>query len=95
MLNNSKFMDLVGDNVFEAKFTKKDGSERIMIATVNLNLIPSEQHPENPGRYIKEDVVRVFDLQKQGWRSINLATLEALEQVQYAKMSSYLTTAGA
>lgn len=49
-------------------FTKKDGSTRIMRCTRNMHLVPEEFHP-------KESVtdsgtsIRVFDLDKQEWRS--------------------------
>ena len=56
-------------------FTKKDGTERVMRCTTNLSMIPVEKHPKgektiSEGEEKKvETSKRVFDLEKQEWRS--------------------------
>ena len=56
-------------------FLKKDGSERVMRCTTNLSMIPAEKHPKgektiSEGEEKKvETAKRVFDLEKQEWRS--------------------------
>lgn len=54
-------------------FTKKDGSIRVMNCTRNMNLIPAEFHPKTNDESTSEssDNIRVFDVDKQGWRSFN------------------------
>lgn len=49
-------------------FTKKDGTTRIMRCTRNPNLIPVEFHPKTESTDSGSSV-RVFDLDKQEWRS--------------------------
>lgn len=49
-------------------FTKKDGSTRIMRCTRNISLIPKEFHPKE-GVNDSGTSIRVFDLDKQEWRS--------------------------
>lgn len=56
------------------RFTKKDGTERVMIATLNGNLIPEEDHPKNPSRH-PEGVQVVYDLEKSSWRSFRKDSL--------------------
>lgn len=56
-------------------FIKKDRSERIMKCTLNFNRIPKEKKPkdiklENILKMIKLNILRVFDVEKQDWRSI-------------------------
>lgn len=59
------------------KFTKVDGTERTMVCTKSLELIPTEAHPksEKPvkldenGNPIQTDLVTVYDLEVNGWRS--------------------------
>lgn len=61
-------------------FTKKDGSERRMICTRNLGLIPSDFYPKNKALYvIATDVVQVFDLEKRDWRAFNISTVKNIE----------------
>lgn len=49
-------------------FTKKDGSTRIMRCTRNMKLVPEEFHPKE-GVTDSGTSIRVFDLDKQEWRS--------------------------
>lgn len=56
-------------------FTKKDGNLRLMRCTLDFNKIPSEFRPkeyniEQELKLIKQNILRVFDIEKQGWRSI-------------------------
>lgn len=62
----------------EVTFTKKDGSERILKGTCNLNLISPQYHPKTsessaestPTRKVSDAVINAFDIEKQEWRSI-------------------------
>ena len=60
-------------------FTKKDGSERRMICTRNLGLIPSDFYPKNTATVITTDAVQVFDLEKTAWRAFNISTVKHIE----------------
>ena len=64
---------LLNEGVVEVKFVKKDGTNRNMLCTTKLTLVPeraikSEENskkvkPKNP------DVAVIWDLQKDAWRS--------------------------
>jgi hypothetical protein len=56
-------------------FTKKDGTERIMNCTLNEKFIPKEKAPKNTGKKESEDVIAVFDLDKNDWRSFRIENL--------------------
>lgn len=75
-------------------FTKKDGSTRVMDCTRSRNLIPEDKIPKgeslvqiNPVEAVlgKQDlpqdimVQRVFDTDKQAWRSFSLASIQKVE----------------
>ena len=59
------------------KFTKVDGTERVMVCTKSLELIPTEAHPTNVrpvkldenGVPIETQLITVYDLEIKGWRS--------------------------
>lgn len=54
-------------------FTKKDGSERVMNCTLLPELLPKVEIVEGKEyRKKSEDVVSVYDLEAQGWRSFTL-----------------------
>lgn len=56
----------------------------MMICTLDPNLIPDEHAPKGGGVIVDEEeptYVRVFDIEKQGWRSIifdNITNFEAV-----------------
>ncbi len=72
-------------NIIEVVFTKKDGSTRIMKATLNPNILPpsykeeiqeeKDYHKENP------DNVAVWDVDAKGWRSFNISTVLSTQLV--------------
>lgn len=57
------------EGVVKVLFLKKDGTERTMNCTLNENLIPSEKNPKGTGKKQNENVVAVFDTDKNDWRS--------------------------
>ena len=60
-------------------FTKKDGTERAMQCTLAENRIPTEKRPKDSeaGKAVGS-AVRVFDTEKQEWRSFRW---DAIKQV--------------
>lgn len=62
-------------------FTKKDGTEREMLCTL-IN-IPSDKAPkesEDKPEYSKE-AIRVFDIEKQEWRSFRLDSINSIKAI--------------
>jgi len=61
-------------------FTKKeDGSQRLLKATLDFNVIPEENHPKGDSkRKINEEVISVWDLEKKAWRSFRIDTLNKI-----------------
>ena len=69
-------------NPVTVTFTKKDGSERVMKCTLQPDLLPKIE--------IKEDIkprkestasMRVFDLEKQEWRSFTIRNVKHIKTV--------------
>ena len=68
------------------KFKKKDGSDRVMRCTLDFKEIPKTNHPKNPvsvddilERLQKHELIRVFDIEKQDWRSVPFNRAEWIE----------------
>ena len=62
-------LTLLREQEITVKFVKKDGSEREMLCTLNEGKIPAEKAPKGVERTTSDDVVPVFDIENQGWRS--------------------------
>ncbi len=68
--------DFLKNSVGVVRFTKTDGTERTMRCTLNWDIIeqhatPYERKTNRPATY-NEDVLRVFDLDNNAWRSFRL-----------------------
>ena len=64
--------ELLNEGIIEVKFTKKDGTPRVMKCTLKTELIPLEHAPKGTAKArVNTDVISVFDVENQGWRSFN------------------------
>jgi len=59
-------------------FTKRNGEERRMLCTTNPNSIPEAMHPKGTmeAARLSEETKRVFDIEKQEWRSFRWDSLK-------------------
>jgi hypothetical protein len=64
-------------------FTKKDGTERVMKCTLKPDALPVvEAKPLTEGKQPRKEStssIRVFDLEKQEWRSFNTQSVTRVE----------------
>jgi len=76
-MNTNEIKKLVGNKIFSAIFTKKDGTERKMICRLGV-----KKHLKGGKKsYDAEDLnhLTVFDLGKKGYRTINMNTLKQIK----------------
>lgn len=87
-IENDDLIDVVKEELragaVEILFEKANGTDRLMQATLNMDLIPEDQRPtsgdggggaktnQNP------DIVNVFDIQVGQWRSFNITRLKSV-----------------
>jgi len=65
-------IDLLSEDVCSIVFIKKNGDRRYMRCTINLDMMASDAWPKTsktPATYEEDLPIRVFDIDKQGWRS--------------------------
>jgi len=81
------------EGIVEVKFTKKDGTERVMNCTKVTELIPEAKRPkpkevvvndtlevfESTMRIRPAQLITVFDVDKQDWRSFNYTTIKSIK----------------
>ena len=60
-------------------FTKKDGSERLMWCTLSESKIPSEFAPKGSEKAKSDEVLPVFDVESDGWRSFRWDSIKKVE----------------
>lgn len=67
------------------KFTKKDGSIRIMRCTLDFTKVPKEDRPKKVDipkilKLLQDNgIMHVYDLDKKGWRSVPFQRVEYLQ----------------
>lgn len=69
------------DYVVSITFTKKDGTERVMKCTLNSDIVPDEpvsEDTESPKRSQPEGVIRVWDVEADGWRSFRTDSVKEI-----------------
>jgi hypothetical protein len=65
------------NTIFSVKFTKKDGSERTMVARLNVKKgVNGKGMAYNP---IEKGLLPVWDMQKKNFRMINMKTITSLK----------------
>ena len=63
-------------------FTKKDGTERVLKATLNPSVIPEEHAPKGTGTEKKnDDSIAVFDIENNGWRSFRYDSIKQINVI--------------
>lgn len=72
-------IDSLRTNTAEIVFTKKDGTERKMLCTLQEWVIPEEHAPKGTGANKTSDVISVYDVENKGWRSFRFDSLKSIE----------------
>lgn len=82
---NRNYQKSLRENVLEVSFVKKNGETRVMRCTLNAQHLPEQtQEQATRAKQFNPEVVNVFDLDKQDWRSfridsiVNVAVLESV-----------------
>jgi hypothetical protein len=70
---------LLKEDVVSITFIKKDGSERIMKCTLLESKIPSEFAPKGSEKTKSDEVLPVFDVENEGWRSFRWDSIRKIE----------------
>jgi len=77
----SKVRQILSENVCVVTFKKVSGEERVIKGTTIVDYIPSDLLSLNTETKQHNGVVRIFDLESNGWRSFRLENLIELEVV--------------
>jgi hypothetical protein len=73
-------------NVLEVTFTKVNGEERVMRCTLDPRYMPPKMESDNvqeANKYNRDnpDVIAVWDIQNNGWRSFRVDSVSYVQHV--------------
>jgi len=75
-------LEFLHNEIIEVMFTKKDGTERKMLCTLQSDIIDQtyEAYDDTkPPIAINPEVMRVFDTEAESWRSFLLANIKYIK----------------
>lgn len=83
---NREFVaDLARENILEVNFQKKDGTERVMRCTLDTNRMPEKVaqalKEESKERAVNVNVLPVWDVEKEGWRSFTVSSINDVKVI--------------
>ena len=70
---------LLKERIVGITFIKKDGSERLMKCTLLESKIPSEFAPKGSEKTKSDEVLPVFDVENEGWRSFRWDSIKKID----------------
>lgn len=86
MYNRDDVLNDLRSHVVEVTFTKVNGDQRVMRCTLKQDLLPksyvqdiNEQTKEKEFHQTNENVIAAWDVQKGGWRSFRIDSVEYLQ----------------
>lgn len=78
-LDRESILAALASAVVRVTFTKKDGTERVMQCTRDLKRAPHAPVPKNENFVDNLDVIRVYDLEAEGWRSFIVSSVKEVQ----------------
>ena len=73
-----ELIEVLSKSICDIEFVKVDGSIRKMTCTLLEEMIPMKNEASKP-HAINTDTVKVFDLEKEGWRSFRIDSLKSIK----------------
>jgi|TARA_B110000977_G_scaffold58462_1_gene79485 hypothetical protein len=81
MLNQTEIKSALHEGVCSVTFTKVNGDERVMNATLKADLLPAvepvAEGVETKTKKVNPDVIAVYDVKAPGWRSFRWDSVKA------------------
>jgi len=78
MFTRDSIEEALKANVAEVRFTKSDGTERIMKCTLREDLVTVYQKKTDRVKEKNLDIVPVFDVEKNEWRSFRVDSVQSI-----------------
>jgi len=78
IMTRNEMLKELHEGICVVVFEKVDGTERTMKCTLMEDRIPGEKKPKDKSAAeFSEEVIRVFDVEKDGWRSFKVSSVRS------------------
>lgn len=75
-MNKAEIKTKLEAGIATVVFTKADGSERSLKCTLQASMLPARESSEKPQRADNPEVVHVWDVDNNGWRTFRLDSMK-------------------
>lgn len=80
-MNREKILEMLSSGQCEVKFRKVDGTERTMHCTRDPYYFGDDDYEKKIKIKENENIVRVYDLDLQAWRSFRVSSVISIENL--------------
>lgn len=92
--NKSIIVDLLKSNIVTVVFTKVDGTERTMKCTLKEDILPKSDisrlvEEQTNARKQNDNVIAVWDVDNNGWRSFRLDTVQQIHEYVPVELTTH------
>ena len=77
----SELQTQLRDEILEVTFTKVNGDKRVMNCTLMEGILPSNTTENKTDKKVNEDILSVWDVDANGWRSFRMNTVTQVRQI--------------
>ena len=74
-LSKSNVLNMLQNGIVNVKFTKADGSERLMKCTLAEGIVKPHEKETDREKAANNNIISVWDVEKDAWRSFRLDTV--------------------
>ena len=78
MFTKDNIVEFLRANVAEVRFTKSDGTERLMKCTLKEDLVVPYSKKTDRTKEANNDIVPVFVVEKNEWRSFRVDSVQSI-----------------
>ncbi len=73
-MNKSNIFEVVSKGVADILYTKKDGTERVIKATLLESVVPTVEQPKT----LPDTHINIFDVEKTQWRTLIIDQIKSV-----------------
>jgi len=77
-MSKEAYLETLANGVRTITFTKVDGTERIMEATLEPTMLREIYGDEAVAQQRNDDTLTVYDTEKKDWRSVRVSSIKTL-----------------
>lgn len=71
-------LELLRQGEIEVTFTKSDDTQRVMLCTLKEGVVVPHQKKTERVKKVNDDVIPVWDIENQAWRSFKLSAVQSV-----------------